>query len=74
MMCPNCNKEVVSDRLFCHWCKAFIPNPQAGKKAGLFRRWFASAIDPLLAIILYIIVVGVFGGVASAAGASATVA
>ncbi len=73
MNCPSCSKEIVADRLFCHWCETFILNPQSGKKAGLFRRWFASAIDPLLGIILYFIVAGVLGGAASALGGGAAV-
>lgn len=56
MRCPECQKEVVADRFFCTWCEAFIPQPAMGKKAGLFRRWFASAIDPLLGLFLYFLV------------------
>lgn len=72
MNCPGCNKEVVADRLFCTWCEAFMPNLQAGRKAGLFRRWFASAIDPLLGIILYLIVAGILGGAVGVFGKGAT--
>lgn len=54
MNCPSCNKEVIADRLFCTWCEAFIPNPKVGKKAGLGRRWFATVIDPILAVLLYL--------------------
>lgn len=65
MNCPSCSKEVVADRLFCNWCEAFIPNKTVGKKAGLFRRWFASAIDPIIVTILYVffsaILLGVVG-------------
>jgi uncharacterized RDD family membrane protein YckC len=64
MECPNCNKEVVADSMFCTWCDAFIPNPQCGNKAGIFRRFLATAIDPTLAILIYFTVVGVSGGVA----------
>lgn len=60
MNCPSCSKEVVADRLFCNWCEAFIPNKTVGKKAGLFRRWLASAIDPIIAIILYFILSPIF--------------
>lgn len=66
MQCSACQKEVVADRFFCTWCEAFIPQPTIGKKAGLFRRWFAFAIDPLLGFLLYslvsIPVVFVIGG------------
>jgi uncharacterized RDD family membrane protein YckC len=72
MNCPDCNKEVVADKLFCTWCEAFIPKPDAGKEAGLFRRWFASAIDPILAFILYLIIAAITGGAGSAIGESAS--
>lgn len=62
MNCPSCNKEVVADKLFCNWCEVFIPNPRIGKKAGLFRRWFATFIDPIAGIILYMIIAAIFGG------------
>ncbi|MBI5184053.1 MAG: RDD family protein [Nitrospinae bacterium] len=73
MNCTSCNKEVVADKLFCPWCEAFIPNPQAGKKAGLFRRWFATAIDPILAMIIYLILAGILGGMAGAFGENARI-
>jgi len=57
MNCPSCKKEVVADRFFCTWCEVLMPNPNAGTKAGLFRRWFATAIDPLLGFLLWLIVV-----------------
>lgn len=66
MRCPECHKEVVADRFFCTWCEVFIPQPLVGKKAGLFRRWFATAIDPLLGLLLYflvsMLVIGIIGG------------
>ena len=73
MNCPSCSKEIVADKLFCTWCEAFIPNPQAGKKSGLFRRWFATTIDPLIGIILYFVIAGVLGGAASTLGGGAAV-
>lgn len=73
MNCPKCNKEIIADRFFCTWCEAFIPNPQVGKRAGLFSRWFATAIDPLLVIILYLLVVLIFGGVAGAFSGGAAI-
>lgn len=63
MNCPSCRKEVVADRFFCTWCEAFMPNPRVGTKAGLFRRWFATSIDPLLAFLLWLVVVVVVGGI-----------
>ncbi len=53
----------MADRFFCTWCEAFMPNPSAGTKAGLFRRWFATSIDPLLGFLLWLIVVMVVGGI-----------
>lgn len=61
MNCPNCNKEVLADRLFCNWCEVFIPKPSVGKKTGLFGRWFATFIDPIIALILYLMVKAIFG-------------
>ena len=63
MHCPSCSKEVVADKLFCNWCEAFIPNKTVGKKAGLFRRWLASAIDPIIVIILYVILAAILGAI-----------
>ncbi len=63
MNCPCCSKEVVADRLFCHWCEAFIPNPSVGKKSGLFRRLLAHIIDPIVATILYSILSSIFVGI-----------
>ncbi len=62
MVCSSCQKEVVADRVFCSWCEAFIPNPRVGQKAGLFRRWVATVIDPLIGIALVLIVGGLIGG------------
>jgi uncharacterized RDD family membrane protein YckC len=56
MECPRCAKEIVPDRLFCIWCEAFVPRSEAGVKAGIFRRWLALTIDPLIPYFLGIIV------------------
>ncbi len=63
MNCPSCSKEVVADKLFCNWCEAFIPNKTVGKKADLFRRLFASVIDPIIVTILYMIFAAILGAV-----------
>ena len=60
MNCPNCSKEIVADKVFCNWCEAFIPNPAIGKKSGLFRRWAANVIDPIIATIIYFILFPIF--------------
>lgn len=63
MNCPSCKKEVIADRFFCTWCEVLMPNTSAGTKAGLFRRWFAAAIDPLLGFVLWLVVVTIVGGI-----------
>ncbi|HCH59554.1 MAG TPA: hypothetical protein DEV73_03000 [Candidatus Zambryskibacteria bacterium] len=72
MNCSGCGKDIVSERLFCTRCGAFILNPQVGKKASLFRRWVATVIDPVLAVVLYFFAAGFLGGVAMAFGMGAT--
>ena len=73
MNCPSCAKEVVADKLFCIWCESFIPDVNAGKKAGLFARWFACAIDPLCALAIAGICWMVIGGTIGQASGSASV-
>lgn len=63
MDCPKCAKQVVPDSYFCQWCGHFIPAPDRGVKAGLFRRWLALAIDPLIMGILYFVAVAGVGSV-----------
>lgn len=57
LTCPKCGKEIMPDRVFCVWCEAFIPAPVKGLKAGVFRRWVATAIDPTIAIIAFFILI-----------------
>jgi len=61
--CPSCKKEIVPDSVFCSWCSDFVPSSGQGRKAGLFRRWVALALDPLIAVILYALGVGLFGSI-----------
>ncbi len=63
MNCPGCTKEIVADKLFCTWCDVFVPNPSAGTKAGIGRRWFASVIDPIVGLIVFLFIVATAGGV-----------
>ncbi len=63
MHCSSCSKEVVADKLFCNWCEAFMPNKTVGKKSGLLIRGFASAIDPIIVIILYLIFAAILGAI-----------
>jgi len=77
MTCRSCNQEVTPDSVFCQWCSAFLPAPGRGAKANLFRRWVAMAIDPVIAVFMYLaallvaaVVGGVVGGEEGAAGLS----
>lgn len=53
MNCPACAKEVTVDSFFCQWCDRFLVAPSQGGKAGLFARWLALVIDPVVAMALY---------------------
>ena len=68
MNCPSCHKEVTPDSFFCTWCSVFIPSEKKGKKANLFARWVALAIDPLIAVVLYLIAIGIFGAMSEELG------
>ena len=63
MNCPNCKKEIVPDSVFCSWCNDFVPATGQGKKANLFRRWVALALDPLIAVLLILLGVGIGGSI-----------
>ena len=62
MICPACSKEIVADAFFCTWCDGFVASPGQGTKAGLFARWVALVIDPLLAVVLYFVGISLVGG------------
>lgn len=62
MICPACEKENLPDSFFCTWCSAYMPAPQIGKKAGLFARFMALVLDPVIAILLYVGAIAVLGG------------
>lgn len=68
MDCPSCDNEVVPDAFFCQWCDRFIPAPEKGKKGNLFRRFMALSIDPLIAVLLYVVALGVFGAISEDLG------
>ncbi len=68
MDCPSCRKEVMPDTFFCTWCGTYIPVPNKGEKANIFRRWVAWVIDPLIGVILYLIAVGIFGSMSEDLG------
>ena len=58
---PSCQKEITPDSFFCQWCNKFVPSPEKGGKANLFARWVALAMDPLIAVVLYLLGIGIFG-------------
>ncbi|OLB49788.1 MAG: hypothetical protein AUI08_07075 [Gemmatimonadetes bacterium 13_2_20CM_2_65_7] len=73
MNCPSCKKEIVPDSVFCSWCSDFVPSSGQGKKAGLFRRWVALALDPLIAVVLYLVGVGIVGSISKDLGTVAAI-
>ena len=73
MNCPSCKKEIVPDSVFCSWCSDFVPSSGKGKKANLFRRWVALALDPLIAVVLYLVGVGIVGSISKDLGIVAAI-
>ena len=73
MDCPSCRKEIIPDSFFCSWCNVFIPSPEKGKKANLFARWVALVIDPVIAVALYFIAIGIFGRISEDLGIAVAV-
>lgn len=57
MICNNsaCGKENQTDCFFCTWCGNFTGSSGLGRKANLFTRWFALAIDPGIALFLWLV-------------------
>lgn len=68
MQCPRCDREIALDRLFCNWCEAYVPDPRLGKAAGIFRRWVAAAIDPVLLVGVWWIGSGILAAVVGSVG------
>ncbi|MCC6930173.1 MAG: RDD family protein [Gemmatimonadaceae bacterium] len=58
MTCPNCARAVNPESFFCSWCNVLLASPSRGTRAGLFARWMALMIDPLIGIILYVVIGG----------------
>lgn len=73
MICPSCSKEVAPDGFFCVWCERFLLAPERGVKAGLFRRWVALAVDPLIGVILYLGALSIVAAISHEAAAIAAV-
>lgn len=53
MTCQSCHKEIAAESYFCAWCNLCVAAPHRGTKAGVFVRWVALMLDPLLALALY---------------------
>ena len=56
--CPECMRPIVTDELFCRACDSFLRNELVGRKANLFPRLLAAAIDagvPAALILMFII-------------------
>lgn len=65
MMCKSCRNEITNDQFFCPRCSEFTPRRGCGKKAGLFSRYVALLIDPLIAVLAWFtasLVGGAIGG------------
>ena len=60
MTCASCEREIVPDSFFCGWCNRFIPAPARGTRAGIFARWMALVLDPLIGVVLYFGTLAVF--------------
>lgn len=63
MNCPSCEKEIMPDSYFCSWCNIFIPLPSKGKKANLFTRVLALAMDFFIAMAFLVLAVVVAGAI-----------
>jgi uncharacterized RDD family membrane protein YckC len=61
MECPSCHKEITADAFFCTWCSKFLPSPEIGEKANFFVRWVALVLDPLIAVVLYLMAIATVG-------------
>jgi len=64
MTCPNCKQE-TTPALFCHACDAYLPNPPAGTRAGVARRFAALFLDIITFGLFMLVVIAI----SAAAGA-----
>jgi uncharacterized RDD family membrane protein YckC len=53
-ICSACSRPVTADAFFCHWCRAYLPVAGLGSRPGLFRRWAALVLDPLIFVALWL--------------------
>ena len=68
MTCPNCSKETAPESYFCAWCNVLVANVSSGTRAGLFPRFIALVLDPLVAFVLYFGAIAIFGSMSSNLG------
>ena len=68
MPCPNCSKETAPESYFCPWCNVLVANSRSGTRAGLFVRFMALVVDPLVALALYFGAIALFGSISSDLG------
>ncbi len=61
MICATCSRETAVDRVFCNWCRTFLPEPSAGARAGTARRFAAAVIDPFLFYVFWAVPAAVLG-------------
>ncbi len=55
MNCGSCKREILPDVYFCQWCGRYVAAPRVGTKAGLFARWIALVLDPLIALLIRLV-------------------
>ena len=53
--CHACSKEIGPEMYFCAWCQEYQGAFGQGKKANLFARWIAWAIDPGIGICAWLL-------------------
>lgn len=68
MQCPVCSKEITDMSFFCRWCNRFVPAPEKGEKAGIFRRFVAWGLDFLVPFVAWIFVTGIMAGISGDLG------
>ena len=68
MTCQNCSKETAPESYFCAWCNVLTADVRGGTRAGLFVRFMALLIDPLVAFVLYFGAIALFGSMSADLG------
>ncbi|HXJ42107.1 MAG TPA: RDD family protein [Bryobacteraceae bacterium] len=55
MQCQSCRKDVTPDMMFCAWCLEYLGAANKGKKANFFSRFVAVVLDPLIALLIWLL-------------------